>query len=132
MAVDRTKLKERVDPIEGHQIDAERIEDLLEGNLKITKPIDVWASRHEEHTNIEVRTIAIDGLIVEHTQTVVGPRPEKVDRQEVEPAADLVQSFHPCLHFESTTLEVFLPICESARGSQSRMLAATNDRTSDN
>jgi hypothetical protein len=54
MAVDRTKLKKRIHPVEGHQIDAERVKDLFKGDLEACETIDVEIPRFEKDAGLEV------------------------------------------------------------------------------
>ena len=62
--------------------------------MELPEAVRIYVSRHGEETDIEIRTLGGNLLPMRKTQTVIGPGPEEVDRQQLELAADLVQTFH--------------------------------------
>ena len=103
MAVDGAELEEGIDPVEGHEIHPQGFENLLERDLQLPEETGFHVSRHGEHTDIEIRAFGGHRLPPQEAQAVIGAGPEKVDRQELKLAADLVQFVQWCLQFESTS-----------------------------
>ena len=82
VAVDGAKLEQRIDAVEGDQIDPEGSEDLFEGDLELPEPPGVRMSRNKEDPDVQVRALAVDDIATKTAQTIIRAGPEQVHRQQ--------------------------------------------------
>ena len=73
VAVNGTELKKRINAVERDEVNRQRIEEVLQCNLKLAEPARVHVPRNGEHTDIEIRTRSHHLLPTQHAQAVIGP-----------------------------------------------------------
>lgn len=91
MAVDRPKLKQRVDRGEGHEVDPQRGEDIFEVDLEagqLGRSID---ARREKHAHVKIRPLAVDRVAVQRPSSIVGARAKEVERIHTVKATRVLQ-----------------------------------------
>jgi hypothetical protein len=81
MTVDRLELEERVEALEGDEVDAQWVEHLVEVDLQPPQQPRMEAWIGEENSDVEIRTRGWDPSSGEHTPAVARARTEQVDRR---------------------------------------------------
>jgi hypothetical protein len=71
MAVDRLELEERVEALEGDEIDVQRVEDLVEVDLQARQHPRIETRVQEEDPDVEIRTRGRDWISSEDSLPVV-------------------------------------------------------------